>query len=199
MLRDITLAHVMLVAALGCATPSGPGDSEPNRPDTPSQDAPQPGLDGAPAADEPDGLMAGIVAAHNRYREQHCAPPLRWSPTIARAAQAWADGLAQRGCAFQHNSDTPYGENLAFASPPGTLDAERVVTGWYSEIAKYSSSNPRFSFDTGHFTQVVWKATTELGCGVASCANAEIWVCNYNPPGNYEEQFRANVLPTSCR
>jgi hypothetical protein len=52
--------------------------------------------------------------------------------------------------------------------------------------------------DTGHFTQVVWRATTHVGCGTASCTGLVLWVCNYDPPGNVERGYRANVLPPGC-
>jgi pathogenesis-related protein 1 len=79
---------------------------------------------------------------------------------------------------------------------------EDVVEGWASEedcfafgaitrtgeecdltCAMQKSSN-----GCGHFTQVVWRATGELGCGVATCAGGgrhrEVWVCNYRQQGN---------------
>jgi PadR family transcriptional regulator len=37
----------------------------------------------------------------------------------------------------------------------------------------------------GHYTQIVWSNTREVGCGVARDSNREVWVCNYNPPGNW--------------
>jgi hypothetical protein len=46
-----------------------------------------------------------------------------------------------------------------------------------------------FSNGCGHYTQIIWRNTTEVGCGMATCSNgSEIWVCNYNPPGNYLRQ-----------
>ena len=63
----------------------------------------------------------------------------------------------------------------------------------------YDFSRPGFDLKTGHFTQVVWKDTRQLGCGVAMCDGGEIWVCNYSPPGNFVRSFRQNVLPASCR
>ena len=38
----------------------------------------------------------------------------------------------------------------------------------------------------GHFTQVVSTYSTHVGCGRARCKTAEVWVCNYAPPGNYK-------------
>lgn len=151
----------------------------------------------APASDMPaPATRAGeALAAHNRYRAQHCAPPLRWSPTIAAAAQRYADELADNGCAFEHSS-SGYGENLMRFTPVGSRDPAYVVEAWYREAANYNFSRPGFAMNTGHFTQVVWHTSTELGCGFAVCNGGETWVCNYSPPGNMQGAFPENVRPT---
>ena len=140
----------------------------------------------------------GIVASHNVRRARHCAAPLRWSAEVAAVAQRWANGLAARGCAMQHSSGK-YGENLAMIMG-GTLTAEQVAAMWYDEVALYNFAKPGFSMQAGHFTQVVWRGTSTVGCGKASCGNGEIWVCNYDGPGNWEGAFPANVVPagTTC-
>ena len=138
-----------------------------------------------------------MLDAHNRVRAQHCAAPLTWSPQLATAAQAWANKLDGDGCAFEH-SRTSYGENLA-AGTTGALPPEAVVAMWYDEVKGYSFAQPGFSMQTGHFTQVVWRATTAVGCGMAQCKGMDLWVCNYDPPGNYERQYPSNVLPVGCR
>lgn len=122
-----------------------------------------------------------------------------WSDEIAAAAQTWADTLRANQCSFGHDQNTPYGENLAFFRPIGRVDGAGTVAGWYGEVADYDFNRPGFSPQTGHFTQVVWTTSTELGCGVAACNGGEIWVCRYNPPGNYRGQYRQRVLPTTCR
>jgi len=138
-----------------------------------------------------------LVDAHNRVRAAHCAPPLRWSGKLAASAQKWANTLRDRGCALGH-SGGPHGENLA-AGTSGTLDASAVVGMWYDEVKHYAFRTGGFSMKTGHFTQVVWRATAEVGCGVSQCNGLDVWICQYDPPGNVEGQYRENVLPTSCR
>ena len=69
---------------------------------------------------------------------------------------------------------------------------------WYDEVSYYNYNRPGFGHSTGHFTQLVWKETTHVGCGIAISPENKIYgVCNYSPPGNFvgEKQFRANVLP----
>ncbi len=144
-----------------------------------------------------DRRMATILEAHNRVRSAHCAAPLAWSDALAAHAQGWADHLAADGCRLVHSGHA-YGENLA-AGTAGTLSPEGVVELWSREVASYDHRTGGFSMETGHYTQVVWTSSERLGCGVAQCGGLEIWVCNYDPPGNYEGQFQTHVLPTSCR
>jgi hypothetical protein len=75
-----------------------------------------------------------------------------------------------------------------------------ATQSWYDEIKYYSFSNPGFSMQTGHFTQVVWKGSKQLGVGIAFANNGNkaIVVANYSPPGNYLGQFPNNVYPAQC-
>ena len=144
-----------------------------------------------------DPTARAIVAAHDARRAEHCAPPIAWSDELAQVAQAWADQIASHGCALQHSSG-PYGENLA-AGTAGTLSPEQVVEMWYGESARYRYRNARFSMQTGHFTQVVWAGTARIGCGTTTCNGMDVFVCNYDPPGNIQGEFEENVRPASCR
>ena len=156
-------------------------------------------VDTTPAPNGPSGALAGILEAHNRYRDRHCAPPMTWSKEVAAVAQAYADQLRDDDCSFEHSSNG-YGENLAMFGPVGTGSAEAVVQGWYEEVAEYDFGSGGFAMNTGHFTQVVWKGTTQLGCGVAYCGqSAELWVCNYAPAGNVQGGYARNVLPERCK
>lgn len=139
---------------------------------------------------------AAWVNAHNRVRAQHCASPLRWSGKLADVAQRWADLLRNRGCKLGDSGGT-FGENLG-AATAGMSDPESIVQTWYRELAQYRFADGSFSTSTGRFTQVVWRATTQVGCGRSECNALDIFVCEYDPPGNREGQYRDNVLPPDC-
>ena len=87
------------------------------------------------------------------------------------------------------------GENLAMHSDKGLLSKTNVATQmWYDELTDpgYDFSNPGFGAGTGHFTQVVWKGSTELGCGISGV----YVVCRYcNEAGNMSGAFPQNVFP----
>jgi len=175
----------------------GPGDvsgTEPANDPPPAADAPKP----APGGAKLDPTAQAFIDAHNAYRAKHCAPPLSWSPTLAQVAQSWANEMKRRKCAFEHSGSQKYGENLA-GGTAGALDPQATVDMWYEEVAKYKFPSGGFSMDTGHFTQVVWTTTTQVGCGWVTCGQMDLIVCNYDPPGNWEGQYADHVLPKSCK
>jgi len=111
-------------------------------------------------------------------------PDVVWDEDVAAVAQAWADG-----CVFEH-SDSPYGENLYIGS--GTPSAADAIQAWADEAAMYDYATGGCSGVCGHYTQVVWRDTARIGCGFADCDAPQgvsfagrIWVCNYDPPGNF--------------
>ncbi|XOF33116.1 MAG: CAP domain-containing protein [Candidatus Electrothrix sp. YB6] len=141
---------------------------------------------------------SSMTAAHNTWRSQVSVPPLRWSDKLARSAQKWADRLAGNNCTLQHSISREYGENLYHAGPVTLSDgsaavrkiaAQDVVDFWGSEITHYDYASNSCHGVCGHYTQVVWKSTTEVGCGAAFCGNkGQIWVCRYTPAGNMAGQ-----------
>ena len=46
--------------------------------------------------------------------------------------------------------------------------------------------------DVAHYTQIVWPATTQVGCALASSATTDYLVCRYAPAGNKDGVFLAN-------
>lgn len=140
-----------------------------------------------------DGVLKGITEEHNKYRRMtgNEIPDLEWNKEISDYAQEWANHLKKNNCKMKHRSGSTkvkvYGENLAWSSGK-EMDPEEVVRMWYDEISSYNYANNSCSSVCGHYTQVVWKKSLKVGCGMAKCGNEEIWVCNYDPPGNYVGQ-----------
>ena len=138
----------------------------------------------AHAQASPDNI-AEILAAHNAYRTSLGLTPLRWSDQLESKAQDWADHLAEIG-QLVHNG---YGQNLAMAEA-GTQSLTQLVDLWGSEQAYFTNGNfPDISTtgnweDVGHYSQMVWRATAEVGCGFAEANGNDVLVCDYNPPGN---------------
>lgn len=149
-----------------------------------------PQKDPEPMTGAESGRFAGMTAAHNRVRARLKIAPLEWSPELARFAQKWADKLARKGCDLQHRPRTGpdaqrYGENIfAISGAPATPDG--VVDAWAAEVKFYNAKTNRCKGVCGHYTQVVWRDSKRLGCGMATCDDdIEVWVCNYDPRGNW--------------
>ena len=160
--------------------------------------------------DDEEGAISGVsvydrrnlTRLHNGYRAKHGVPRLAWSTTLAQSAQAYADQ-----CVWGHSGKSGVGENLYATSQlgssgdPSQSPARTSVQAWYQEIYQYNYQAPGFSPATGHATQVLWKSTAYLGCGIAVCPGLfNGWtmayvVCQYSPPGNYIGQFAQNVFP----
>jgi uncharacterized protein YkwD len=136
----------------------------------------------ATAADE-GPVAREMLAAHNAVRAKVGVAPLVWSETLAGVAQEWADTLlAERR--FDHRPKSKYGENM-YRTDGGRAAAAKVVERWASEAANFDYKANRCKGECGHYTQVVWGATKEVGCAVARGGSREVWVCEYAPPGNY--------------
>ena len=124
-----------------------------------------------------------MLAAHNRIRHELGLSPLGWSNQLAARAEDWARRLTEKN-QFLHSPKSPYGENL-FEITGGQSSPAGVVTEWASESKNYDYKLNRCSGTCGHYTQLVWRDTKELGCAVARGGNREVWVCEYSPPGNW--------------
>ncbi|EKQ67737.1 cysteine-rich secreted protein [Leptolyngbyaceae cyanobacterium JSC-12] len=129
-----------------------------------------------------------MLDAHNRWRKRYNVPALTWSPQLAAYAQEWATKLLREN-RFEHRKNLSYGENLAWAGGQ-QLSPERVVTMWGEEVKdyNYATNSCKPGKMCGHYTQLVWRNTKQVGCGMARGNGKEVWVCNYNPPGNYVGQ-----------
>jgi pathogenesis-related protein 1 len=129
-----------------------------------------------------------MVNAHNSWRKTTGVAPLSWSPKLASFAQDWANTLVSRN-EFKHRANNNYGENLA-AAQGKSFSPKSVVEYWGEEVRdyNYNTNSCKPGEMCGHYTQLVWQKTKEVGCAKAKSGNKEVWVCNYNPPGNYVGQ-----------
>ncbi|CAN6196793.1 unnamed protein product [Urochloa humidicola] len=133
-----------------------------------------------------------FVNLHNAAREEVGVGDVSWDDNVAAFAQSYA---AQRAgdCALQH-SGGPYGENLFWGSTGKDWSAADAVASWVSEKQWYDHDSNSCSApgdDTClHYTQVVWRDSTAIGCARVVCDNgAGIFItCNYNPRGNVDGQ-----------
>lgn len=150
---------------------------------------------------------AAMLDAHNRVRDRVSVPPLTWSTALAHDAGVYARTLAADGCTMRH-SQGPHGENLYWASPLRWSDgrpaevqditAEDVAQAWASERAAWDPATNDCTKVCGHYTQMVWRTTERVGCGMAVCPDrGQIWVCRYDPPGNIVGRHPYRLTPGS--
>jgi len=187
---------------LGCALwlsgcDFGDAPSQPDGGTLPDGGTPPDG--GSPDSGQSD-FAREMINAHNQVRlgasptPNPPLAPLQWSASAALTAQAWADR-----CDFKHNPDRGnLGENIAAATPNRWTTAG-VVQNWASEAANYDHGTNACAPGKvcGHYTQIVWRNTTQVGCATRECdknspfqgfTRWQFWVCNYAPPGNYSGQ-----------
>jgi pathogenesis-related protein 1 len=164
------------------------------------------------------GMTAAHNAVREKVMTSPMIPDMVWSAELAKYAQEWTDTLAgsQATCdqpMHRSGSDLQkkgYGENLAFFSgvPSANSTAAQATNAWAAEVACWTYGTlsglgvtgtekcdtkcytDMHSDGCGHYTQVVWRKSTQVGCGVSTCKTsrglqADIWICNYNPAGNF--------------
>jgi pathogenesis-related protein 1 len=124
-----------------------------------------------------------MLVAHNEIRTQVDVPPLRWSERLAARAQEWASHLLRQR-QFYHRPKPIFGENL-FEVTGAHATPDQVVGYWASEGRDYSYRANTCRDVCGHYTQLIWNDTRAVGCAVARDTKREVWVCNYDPPGNW--------------
>jgi hypothetical protein len=149
-------------------------------------------------------LAEAFVSAHNHLRAKHLdTPPVSWDNQLARAANYFAvkcTGIHDYTRGFNvGESNYIFGSDKPFSA--GTYFTARAATAWYSEVKSwdFDQSRPVATGHAEHFTQVVWKGTTKIGCALAQCpgllrANSILIICRYAPQGN-SGSWEDNVMP----
>ncbi|KAL6219147.1 hypothetical protein ACLB2K_012353 [Fragaria x ananassa] len=123
---------------------------------------------------------------HNKARAEVGVGPMKWNDTLAAYAQDYANKKIEN-CEMVH-SEGPYGECLAEGY--GDMTGAEATKFWVTEKENYDyASNTCTKDECGHYTQVVWRNSTDLGCAKAHCKNGWVFViCSYYPPGNYVDE-----------
>ena len=148
---------------------------------------PQPGQ--GPGAGNP--FASAMLALHNQERIRVGQEPLEWDPALAAAAADYAGTLAATGI-FRHSARQTrkgQGENL-WTGTRGAFGLPQMMGGWLGEKPLYQpgvfpdvSRNGNWA-SVGHYTQIIWRGTTNVGCAVRSSMAFDYLVCRYSPPGN---------------
>jgi pathogenesis-related protein 1 len=178
--RSLRLGALVTVLAQGCSSGDGAAGEHP--------------------VSQCPGALCGILDEHNLVRASApsanpALPALVWDETIAGHAQAWADTCPSGHNANRSVGGEALGENMYFGSSATAASPASVVQMWASESQKYdittntcNGTPPSGSnLACGHYTQLVWRDTVRVGCGVkVGCAGSwsQVWVCDYAPPGN---------------
>ncbi|CAL5091583.1 unnamed protein product [Urochloa decumbens] len=133
-----------------------------------------------------------FVSLHNAARNDVGVGPVTWDDNVAAFARSYAARRAG-DCALQHSSGSGYGENIFKGGAGKDWSASDAVGLWVKEKQWYDHASNSCSApqgqSCGHYTQVVWRKSTAIGCARVVCNNGGVFItCNYNPPGNFAGQ-----------
>ncbi|RAK85923.1 SCP-like extracellular protein [Aspergillus costaricaensis CBS 115574] len=150
--------------------------------------------------------QSAVLYNHNVHRSNHSASSVEWSSDLESSAYT----LAAK-CVYEHDTSIDgggYGQNIGYgveASEIGVMITNLMYNdemGYYTDL--YGEADPDMTYfdNWGHFSQIVWAATTHVGCATVTCdslGNVDasealpFTVCNYSPAGNYEGEYATNV------
>ncbi|KAJ5135642.1 uncharacterized protein N7515_004920 [Penicillium bovifimosum] len=155
-----------------------------------------------------NSYQESLLYNHNIHRSKHTANSLAWSQDLADKART----LAMR-CKYEHDTSigggAQYGQNIGYGVDAAQVGEDIISKMMYKDEEPhfqnlYGQATPDMSnFDAwGHFTQIVWKQTKEVGCFTYTCPdlantgakNSPFTVCNYMPAGNYAGEYADNVV-----
>lgn len=141
-----------------------------------------------------DPFISQCLADHNAERSPLGIPDLTWNEELAETALSWAKQLASRGSLKHSSGRNHVGENISYTgTKPNSLG--RLIEMWRDEKKYYvhkpypKCTSTGDTGDVGHYTQMIWKDTTELGCGLATKSGKDFLVCQYKTSGNRQGKY----------
>lgn len=133
-----------------------------------------------------------MLKKHNQERQLYHYNALSWSEKLAKDARSWAESLSRQNRfehAFAELRQKDQGENL-WMGTAGYFSHSAMVQMWLDEKRLVKDgvfpnvTNGRNWAEVGHYTQIIWPQTREVGCALARGAVNEFLVCRYLPAGN---------------
>lgn len=166
-----------------------------------------------------------ILATHNALRQKVAKglqanqpgatnmKQMKWNTELSTIAQRWVDQ-----CTFGHDTNRNtktfswVGQNVAILWSSANTNSianfkDHAINPWYNEVSKFNNANIQpfqFTSETGHYTQVVWADSGEIGCGYAYYLKdgmyTKLYACNYGPGGNIlsTSMYKKGTACTAC-
>lgn len=118
---------------------------------------------------------------HNAARSEVGVKPIEWDDQLASVANDWAN-QNKGSCQLHHSDHHDLGENLFWGGGSGWTAAQ-AVGDWVSEKQYWhpDSLTCDAGEECGHYTQVIWRGASKVGCATITCNTGDTWIgCNYN-------------------
>jgi uncharacterized protein YkwD len=136
---------------------------------------------------------ARLLAMHNVERARMNIAPLQWDPQLAAAAASYGPALARLGF-LQHSPRQlrPGQRENLWMGTRGAYSPEQMVGSWIAEKREFrpgvfpNVSSTGHWEDVAHYTQVIARETTRVGCAIQPTGQFEFLICRYSPPGNID-------------
>jgi uncharacterized protein YkwD len=164
-------------------------------PETPTAEPTEPETTEPEQPEYSDPFIVDSLENHNKERAIYGLPALKWSTKLANSAKAYSAVQARTGTTSHSTGRVNVGENLAWGK--GKAVNVDFLAGMWLDERKYfikgkdfpNCSNSGSWHDVAHYTALMWRKTTEVGCGMTqSSSGMNYYVCHYEPRGNTNGQ-----------
>ena len=141
-------------------------------------------------------FISEMVKLHNELRIKHDSPPLNENEELNNMASIYAKSLAnnqeKNNCEYNVYKEEILGENIFITDYKKPKDIFKKIS---NEKYEYDFDKNKYSNSSAHFTQAIWKDTTDIGCGfwADKASKKNFIVLLYYPAGNVLGNFNKNV------